>query len=62
MNWVTLITALLTLILKIWDAIHEHNKEKKKAKTEALQSGVRAVIDRDASRLNAAISDFNRML
>jgi len=61
MGWITLAVTLLKLATKIWDAINDHNIERKKQKTEALQSGIRAIVDRDASRLNSAIGDLNRM-
>lgn len=61
MGWIPLILAVLQLFIRIWDAVKEHNEEKKKLKTEALQSGVRAIIDRDASRLNTAITELNRL-
>lgn len=61
MGWIPLTLAVLQLIIRIWDAVREHDAEKKKKKTEALQSGVRAVIDRDASRLNASIIELNRL-
>ncbi len=61
MGWIPLILAVLQLCIRIWDAVKEHNEEKKKLKTEALQSGVRAIIDRDASRLNTAIAELNRL-
>ena len=61
MGWVTVIASILQITLKIWDAIHERNIEIKKKKTEILQSGLRAIVDRDASRLNSVINDINRM-
>lgn len=57
----TFLGQLLTIGVKIWDAIKESNAELKKQKTEALQSGVRAIVDKDVSRLNTAISDLNRL-
>lgn len=61
MGWIQLAVLVFQLIFKVWDAIKEHNIEKKKLKTEALQSGVRAIVDRDASRLNSAVNDLNRL-
>lgn len=39
----------------------EKDKELKIEKTKVLQSGVRAIIDQDVSRLNTAIVDANRL-
>ncbi len=57
----TFLGQLLSLLDKIWDAHKEHNEELKKQKTEALQSGVRAIVDKDVSRLNVAIADLQRL-
>lgn len=57
----TVIGQLLGLLDRFLDAQKEKNEELKKQKTEALQSGVRAIVDRDASRLNNAIRDLNRL-
>lgn len=51
---------LIVLGVKIWDAVKESNEEIKKKKTEALQSGVRAIVDRDASRLVAAFDELRK--
>jgi hypothetical protein len=59
MGYAALALAVIQIIIRIWDAVGEHNAEKKKLKTEALQSGVRAIIDRDSSRLNSAIRDID---
>lgn len=61
MTWITLAVTILQFIMKIWDAIHEHNKEKKKRKTEALQSIARGIVDRDASRITAGFTDLNNV-
>jgi hypothetical protein len=61
MGWIPLILAVLQLIIRIWDALKEKNVEKKKQQTEALQSGVRAIVDRDASRLNSVILELDRL-
>lgn len=45
---------LLALGIKVWDAKKETDLEKKKQVTEILQSSLRAVIDKDVSRLNSA--------
>jgi len=58
---ITLVGQLLSLFNKIWDANKEKDEALKKQKTEALQSGVRAIVDKDVSRLNVAIGDLNRM-
>lgn len=58
---ITLISQLLQLFNKVWDALREKDLEKKKLQTEALQSGVRAIVDKDVSRLNSAINDLNRL-
>jgi len=58
---ITLVGQLLSLFNKIWDANKEKDEALKKQKTEALQSGVRAIVDKDVSRLNASISDLNRL-
>lgn len=49
---------LISLGVKIWDAIQEKNDETKKAKTEILQSGLRGIIDRDPARITAAFDDL----
>jgi len=58
---ITLAGQLLALFNKVWDANKEKNEELKKQKTEALQSGVRAIVDKDASRLNASIVELERL-
>ena len=58
---ITLIGQVLSLINKIWDANKEKNEQIKIEKTKALQSGVRAIVDKDVSRLNTAINDFKRL-
>ena len=61
MGWGAVVLAILQIIIKIWDAIHEVNVETKKQKTVALQSGVRAIIDKDASRLSISILELERL-
>lgn len=51
---------LITLGVKIWDAVKETNVEIKKKKTEALQSGVRGLIDRDPSRIVSAFDELRK--
>ena len=58
---ITLVGQLLSLFNKIWDANKEKDEALKKQKTEALQSGVRAIVDKDVSRLSVAINDLNRL-
>ena len=62
MGYIQLAILFFQMVVKLWDAVHEHNLEVKKKKTEALQSGLRGVIDRDSSRITAsfdAINDLN---
>jgi hypothetical protein len=58
---ITFLSQLIPLVFRIWDTIKESNDEKKKQKTEALQSGVRAIVDKDASRLNDSIRTLNSL-
>lgn len=58
---ITLLGQLVTIGVRIWDAVKENDVEIKKQKTEAIQSAARAVIDRDVSRLNVAINDIERL-
>ena len=59
--FVTLASQLLSLFNKVWDANKEKDEALKKVKTEALQSGVRAIVDKDVSRLNSAIRELNQL-
>lgn len=61
MGWIPLVLAIFQLVFKVWDAVSEHNSEIKKQKTEALQSGLRGVVDRDASRITQSFDDLNRL-
>jgi len=61
MGWVQAVVLGFQFILKIWDAIKERNDEIKKRKTEALQSGLRGLVDGDRARITAAFTDLNRM-
>ena len=61
MGWIPLLLAVFQLIFKTWDAIKEHNDELKKKKTTALQSALRGVVDRDASRVTASLDSLNRL-
>ena len=58
MGWGAVVLAILQIIIKIWGAINERNIEEKKRRTEAIQSGVRAIVDRDVVRLNSAIQQL----
>lgn len=60
MGWIQLAVLAFQLIFKVWDAIRERNDEIKKQKTEALQSGLRGVIDKDPVRITAAFDSINR--
>ena len=59
MGYIQLAVLVLQIFVKIFDAAKEKNAEIKKAKTEALQSGVRGIIDKDVSRVTSAFDDFN---
>ena len=61
MGWIQLAVLLFQLVFKVWGAIDEKNEELKKKKTEALQSGLRGVVDRDPSRVTAAFDNLNRL-
>lgn len=61
MSWVELAIAVIGLIVKIWDAVKENNDEKKKKQTEAIQSGIRGIIDRDPSRIAASFDTIRRV-
>lgn len=61
MGWIQLAVLAFQLLIKFFDLWREKDLEKKKKQTEALQSGVRAIADKDVSRLNAAIRDINRL-
>ena len=58
MGWLAIIGTALQIIAWCLNTWKEANDEKKKQKTEALQSAVRGVVDRDAGRINDA---FQRM-
>ena len=61
MGWIQLAVLAFQLILKIFDVFREADLEKKKKKTEALQSGMRGIVDGDRSRITASIDSINRM-
>lgn len=61
MGWVQLAVFVFQLIFKVWDAIKEHNDDVKKQKTEALQSGLRGIVDRDPSRVTNAFDSIKRL-
>lgn len=52
---------VLGLINRIYDARKEKNDEEKKRKTELVQNGARAIIDRDASRIVATYDELRRL-
>jgi len=57
----TFLGQLLGLGIEIWHSIKEKNDEIKKEKTKEAQSGIRGIIDGDASRVNAAINRLRRL-
>jgi hypothetical protein len=59
MGWIQLAVLAFQLIFKVWDAIKERNDEVRKKQTEALQKGLRGIVDQDASRITSAFDDFN---
>ena len=61
MGWLQAVVLVLQLIFRIWDAIKERNDEIKKKKTEALQSGLRGIVDGDSSRVTASFDVLNRL-
>ena len=52
---------VLGLAVRIYDAQKEKENDVKKQKTEILQSGLRAIVDRDSSRLNVSIQQLARL-
>lgn len=52
---------LVEEIIKSRQSQRIKNEELTKEKTKVLQSGVRALVDLDVSRLNSAIVDANRL-
>lgn len=61
MGWIQLAVFAFQLVFRVWDAIKEHKGELKKKKTEALQSGIRGIVDRDVSRITHAFDELNRL-
>jgi hypothetical protein len=61
MSWIQVIGAVLQIIIWILNAIKEKNDESKKSQTEIIQSGVRGLIDRNASRIVDASDRMRRM-
>lgn len=61
MGWVSLALAIFQLIFKVWDAVHESDKEKKLRKAEALKDGIEAVVKKDATGISLAFSRLNRI-
>lgn len=58
MGVIQIIGYALQIILWVLDAIKENRDEIKKQKTDAIQSGVRGVIDGDAPRI---VASFDRL-
>ena len=58
MSLIAVIGTVLQIIFWCLNTWKEANDEKKKQKTEALQSVIRGVVDRDASRITLG---FDRM-
>ena len=56
MGWLAVIGTALQIIAWCLNLWKESNDEKKKQKTEALQSVVRGLVDRDASRVTLGFS------
>lgn len=57
----TFLGQLLGLGIEIWHSLQEKNNEIKKEKTKHAKAGVEAIIDGDASRVNAAIDNLRRL-
>lgn len=52
---------IITLAMKIWETNKEKDEEKKKDQTSVIQSGVRGIIDGDATRIVAAFDRLRRL-
>lgn len=61
MGWLQIAGYVLQIVLWILNATKEKNDELKKKKTEALQSGLRGIIDRDSSRVTLEFDRLNRL-
>lgn len=61
MGYAELAVLFLKIGWEIWQGIKEKNNEIKKERTKHTQSGVRGLIDHDASRVNAAIDNLRRL-
>ena len=68
MGWAAILGAILTLAVEIFKLIREVRSDKKeekielkKQKTEHVQSGIRGIIDGDASRITSAIDGLRRL-
>lgn len=60
MTWVEIIGAILRIILFVLTEMREKNGERKKIRTEWLQSGLRGIIDHDKSRVGRAFDALHR--
>lgn len=61
MAWLELAVLVFKFAFAVWDAIKERNEELRKKKTEALQSGLRGIVDRDPSRIVGAYDNLRRL-
>ena len=61
MGWLALIGYALQLVIWVCNTAKEINDEARKQKTEAIQSVVRGIVDRDASRINGAFDRLRRI-
>jgi hypothetical protein len=61
MTYAELALAICNIILWILGVIKEKSDDKRKKKTEIIQSAARAVIDRDATRYSGCMDDIRRM-
>ena len=61
MGWLALIGYALQLVIWVCKTAKEINDEARKQKTEAIQSVVRGIVDRDASRINGAFDRLRRI-
>ena len=68
MGWMALISTILTFLIELIKIIREvrsdkksEREETKKKQTEAIQSGVRGIIDGDKARVVTAFDSLRRM-
>ncbi len=55
MGWLTVISSILTLTIKLFDLWIDHDRERTKRKKEALNEALDAIENSDVSSLNRAI-------